>query len=73
MSEGVLRAWSIGVTGPHGPLLEGVSLEATAGRVLAVTGSSGSGKTTLLSVLGGLAKSRAGEVTNTAEPGTHAA
>lgn len=62
MSAGVLRAAAIGVTGPQGPLLDDVSLEAHPGRLLAVTGSSGSGKTTLLSVLGGLLRPDSGQV-----------
>ncbi len=68
MSEGVLRAGAIGVTGPHGPLLDDVSLEATGGRVLAVTGSSGSGKTTLLSVLGGLLRPDHGDASYDGQP-----
>jgi putative ABC transport system ATP-binding protein len=43
-------------------VLDGVSLEAEPGRILAVTGSSGSGKTTLLSLIGGLAPPASGEV-----------
>jgi putative ABC transport system ATP-binding protein len=50
------------VTGPHGPLLDEVSLRARPGRMLAVTGSSGAGKTTLLSVLGGLLRPDTGTV-----------
>ncbi|HEX6518329.1 MAG TPA: ABC transporter ATP-binding protein [Nocardioidaceae bacterium] len=45
------------------PLLDGVSLVAEPGRLLAVTGASGAGKTTLLSVLGGLLRPTSGSVT----------
>lgn len=44
-------------------ILEGISLEASSGRVLAVRGPSGSGKTSLLGVLGGLIAPSAGSVT----------
>lgn len=43
-------------------LLDGVSVVAAAGSMLAVTGPSGSGKTTLLHVLGGLLVPDSGEV-----------
>jgi len=59
--EHQLAARDLRVAGPTRPLLEGISVVARAGRVLAVTGSSGSGKTTLLSVLGGLVAANAGE------------
>jgi putative ABC transport system ATP-binding protein len=68
MGEGALRADALGVSGPQGPLLAGVTLEARAGRVLAVTGSSGSGKTTLLSVLGGLVRPDSGEASYDGQP-----
>ncbi|MGZ6804110.1 MAG: ABC transporter ATP-binding protein, partial [Nocardioidaceae bacterium] len=58
----------VGVAGPSGPLLDAVSLEAPAGRMLAVTGSSGSGKTTLLSVLGGLLPAGSGTVSYAGGP-----
>ncbi len=61
--EHQLAVRDLRVAGPTRPLLEGVSVVARAGRVLAVTGSSGSGKTTLLSVLGGLVAPNAGEAT----------
>ncbi|CAN5580028.1 ABC transporter ATP-binding protein [soil metagenome] len=68
MSEGVLRAAAVGVSGPHRPLLADVFLEARPGRVLAVTGASGSGKTTLLSVLGGLLRPDDGDATYDGQP-----
>jgi putative ABC transport system ATP-binding protein len=68
MTEKSLVARSLRVAGPTVPLLDGVSLEARPGRMLAVTGSSGSGKTTLLSVLGGLLRPDEGEVALGGEP-----
>jgi putative ABC transport system ATP-binding protein len=68
MGDGGLRADAVGVSGPQGPLLADVTLEAHAGRVLAVTGSSGSGKTTLLSVLGGLVRPDSGEASFDGQP-----
>jgi len=62
VDEQALVAEGVGVAGPARPLLEGVSLVAHPGRILAVTGSSGSGKTTLLSVLGGLVVPASGSV-----------
>ena len=62
MDAGELWTDEVGVTGPHGALLSGVTLRARPGRMLAVTGSSGSGKTTLLSVLGGLLRPDSGAV-----------
>jgi putative ABC transport system ATP-binding protein len=62
MDEVSLVAREVVVAGPDAPLLDGVSLAAPPGRMLAVTGSSGSGKTTLLSVLGGLVAPTQGAV-----------
>ncbi len=61
-------AEGLGVDGPGRPLLDDVSLAASAGRMLAVTGSSGSGKTTLLSVLGGLIAPSRGSVRYDGQP-----
>lgn len=44
-------------------ILEGVTVQACSGQVLAVRGPSGSGKTSLLSMLGGLVAPSAGTVT----------
>jgi putative ABC transport system ATP-binding protein len=68
MSDRTLAADGIGVAGPGAPILDGVSLTALPGRMLAVTGSSGSGKTTLLSVLGGLVPPSDGTVAFGDEP-----
>ena len=68
MSDRTLAADGIGVAGPGAPILDGVSLTARPGRMLAVTGSSGSGKTTLLSVLGGLVPPSDGAVAFGDEP-----
>ena len=43
--------------------LRDVSLEASAGELLAVLGPNGAGKTTLLSILAGIAKADSGQVT----------
>jgi putative ABC transport system ATP-binding protein len=58
----VLSGRGLHLPGPGRPLLDGVDVEAAAGRILAVTGSSGSGKTTLLAVLGGLVAPTRGDV-----------
>jgi putative ABC transport system ATP-binding protein len=60
--DNILVAEDVVVSGPERPLLDGVSLLARPGELVAVTGSSGSGKTTLLSVLGGLLPPSAGSV-----------
>jgi len=44
------------------PIIDGVDVRATAGRVLAISGPSGAGKTSLLSLLGGLLAPTAGAV-----------
>jgi putative ABC transport system ATP-binding protein len=65
---GAIVVEGLGVPGPSGPLLDEVSVVATAGRMLAVTGSSGSGKTTLLSVMGGLVPAGSGTVAYDGQP-----
>jgi putative ABC transport system ATP-binding protein len=51
-------------------ILDGISVRASAGRVLAVRGPSGSGKSSLLTVLGGLIAPSAGSVTLDGTPVT---
>jgi putative ABC transport system ATP-binding protein len=68
MSERVLTASGVVVSVARTRVLDGVSLAARPGRMLAVTGSSGSGKTTLLSVLGGLLRPDEGQVAYGEEP-----
>lgn len=62
MSEKNLVAEDLVLTSGHHRVLDGVSVAASSGRMLAVTGSSGSGKTTLLSILGGLVAPTSGSV-----------
>ncbi|MFB9235252.1 ATP-binding cassette domain-containing protein [Plantactinospora siamensis] len=53
---------------PGHPVLRDVSVTASPGRVLAVTGPSGAGKTTLLAAMAGLLRPTAGSVTVGGEP-----
>jgi len=53
---------------PGPPVLRELSLAATPGKMLAVTGSSGAGKTTLLRTLAGLLRPESGSVTLDGEP-----
>lgn len=48
--------------GDAAPVLRGVTVEARAGELLAVTGTSGAGKSTLLSAMAGLSVPRSGAV-----------
>lgn len=59
--EGVSRSYDDGARGKV-RVLDGVTLEVTAGQFLAVVGRSGSGKSTLLHVLGGLDSEFTGKV-----------
>jgi putative ABC transport system ATP-binding protein len=51
-------------------ILDGISVQASSGRVLAVRGPSGSGKSSLLAILGGLIAPTAGTVTLDGAPVT---
>jgi len=62
MSVQELRGVSLGVGTGRDELFDGLSLNAKAGRILAITGPSGSGKTTLAHVLAGLLPPDRGEV-----------
>jgi ABC-type lipoprotein export system ATPase subunit len=58
----VLCARDVGYRPVDRLVLDGVSVEARAGEILAVTGPSGSGKSSLLALMAGLAVPTAGEV-----------
>ena len=67
---GSLQAEGVTVRRDGRAVLDGVSLEAAPGMLLAVTGPSGSGKSTLLAVLAGIIPPDGGRVTRpaTTEP-----
>lgn len=54
MSEFVVRADGVSVTAPNAQLIEQISLQLSAGKVLAIVGPNGAGKTTLMKALLGL-------------------
>lgn len=59
------RSLTVDIAGPKGSktrILEGVSLDVSAGQLCAVVGPSGSGKSTLLHALSGLERATSGEV-----------
>ncbi|MER3412394.1 MAG: ABC transporter, partial [Thermoleophilia bacterium] len=58
----VLRLEGIYFSYPGRPVLEGVSLEARRGEIVALTGPNGSGKTTLAKIAAGLLEPEAGTV-----------
>ncbi len=55
----LLRPWK---PGPQVSALDGVTLEARAGELVAILGPNGAGKTTLLKILAGLVHATSGEV-----------
>ncbi|MEU4836197.1 ABC transporter ATP-binding protein [Streptosporangium sp. NPDC023615] len=59
---GALSLRGLTVTGPEGPLLEGVDLYVPGGSMIAVVGPSGSGKSTLAAAAGGLVRPDDGDV-----------
>jgi ABC-type lipoprotein export system ATPase subunit len=59
----VLRGIDIHYVVGDRTILDGISVQATSGRVLAVRGASGSGKSSLLTMLGGLIAPSGGTVT----------
>lgn len=68
MAPNELRATSIGVDVAGRTLLNEVSLVASAGQMLVVTGASGSGKTTLAHTLAGIIDPDRGKVTLAGAP-----
>jgi ABC-type glutathione transport system ATPase component len=65
----ILRAHQVGFAYPRGRrILDGVSVEVTAGRGVAVVGESGAGKTTLLRILLGLLRPTDGDVAFDGQP-----
>lgn len=54
MTEAVIEAMGIGFDGDRGPLFDGVSLSASAGELLVISGAAGSGKSVLAAVLAGV-------------------
>jgi putative ABC transport system ATP-binding protein len=62
MDEKTLVAEDVSLATGRIRVLDGVSLVARTGQMLAVTGPSGAGKTTLLSILGGLLAPTSGSV-----------
>jgi putative ABC transport system ATP-binding protein len=59
----VLTGIGLGYVVGDRTILDGVSVQASSGRVLAVRGPSGSGKSSLLAILGGLVAPSSGTVT----------
>jgi putative ABC transport system ATP-binding protein len=59
----VLAGIGLGYAVGDRTILDGVSMQASSGRVLAVRGPSGSGKSSLLAILGGLVAPSSGTVT----------
>ncbi len=72
MTEALGRLVAKGVCKSFGPLpvLDGIDLEVSAGRTLALLGPSGCGKSTLLRVMAGFEPFEAGSVTVDGEPVT---
>ena len=66
----VLTGADLGYVVGDRTILEGISVQASSGRVLAVRGPSGSGKSSLLAILGGLIAPTAGTVTLDGAPVT---
>jgi putative ABC transport system ATP-binding protein len=66
----VLAGADLGYAVGDRTILDGISVQASSGRVLAVRGPSGSGKSSLLAILGGLITPTAGAVTLDGAPVT---
>jgi polar amino acid transport system ATP-binding protein len=62
MSGSVLRVQDLHLSRGERRILDGVSLDATRGELVAIMGASGSGKTTLLRAIAGLEPFRAGRI-----------
>jgi phospholipid/cholesterol/gamma-HCH transport system ATP-binding protein len=62
ISENIVEVRDLRFGYPGRPVLKGIDLDITRGKVVAILGASGSGKTTLLQLIGGALKPAAGKV-----------
>ena len=69
--SGTLRVSDVAVTVGSARLLDGVSFEAPAGRIIAIVGPNGAGKTTLLDAISGEAPGMTGSITVNGDGGSN--